>query len=392
MVAMQDNDFPQRGPGYLNIPDADPSLRQSGMSWVAHDIEILENGRPVPGQQLVAVLASLPSDRSFATFDQALAHVLGPKLTAETEIVWQQAMLDLLFEYPIQSDSSQFALSTKLARLGNRARTLLRFELPDGSVRVFDYHGNPGRVSLDPGWLETARNFVRIGFNHILDRADHLFFLACLVIPVRRLRPLIATVIAFVVGHLVTIFASTFYLQPETLWFPSFVETFFAAAVLYMAGQNMLGGAAKRRWLLAFVVGLVLGFGYSLDVRDSLQFAGRHLELALLALNAGVALAQLLVVMTLAAVLWLLYTQLIARRVGAILLSAFVAHAAWHWVLERGGRLWQYNIRGTLPAFTGLWDVSLRWVPLMLVVVTLAWVMSMVFAKLEPRGPEGSSS
>jgi hypothetical protein len=393
MVAMQDVDFPQRGPGYLNIPDADPSLRQAGMNWIANDMRILENGIPLQGQRLVAVMASLPSDRSFATFDQALAHVLGPQLPAETEIVWQQALLDLLFEYPIQSAASQFSLSTRLARLGMRTRTILRFELPDGTIRAFDYHGNPGEISLDPGPLESARRFLRVGFNHILDGADHLFFLACLVIPVRRLRPLIAIVLAFTLAHLVALFASTFYLQPDVLWFPSFVETFVAAAVLFMAGENLLGAAGRRRWLLAFVVGLVHGFGLSFDLRDSLQFAGRHLEVSLVALDVGVALAQLLVVGVLLGVLWLLYTQLIAQRVGAILLSAFVAHAAWHWVLERGGRLWLYDIRGSLPALsTSLQGTPARWGGLMLVVGILAWLMSVVYSRMEQGGGTERSS
>jgi hypothetical protein len=391
MVVMQDNDFPLRGPGYLNIPDADPSLRQAAMSWIANDIQVLENGVPLQGQRLAAVLVSLPSDRSLATFDQARAHVLGPKLPPETEIVWQQAMVDLLFEYPIASASSQFALSTRLARLGNRTRTILRFELPDGTVRAFDYHGNPGRVSLDPGRLETARHFLGIGFNRIVDSADHLFFLACLVIPVRRLRPLIATVLAFTLAQLVALFATTFYLQPEALWLPAFVETFVAGAVLYMASENLLGAAARRRWLLAFVVGLVHGLGQSLALRDTLQFAGRHVDVSLLAVDLGAGLAQLMVVCGLFGILRLLYSQLIAQRIGVILLSAFAAHAAWHWVLERGSRLLAYNIRATLPALDA--GISMRWGGLTLVVAMLAWLMSMVYAKMaQGGGTERSSS
>src|SRR5262245_61515792 len=148
LVALQDVDFPQRGPGYLNIPDADPTLRQAVMGWIAHAIDLYDNDRRLEGQQLTAVMASFPSDRSFADFDQALAHVLGPRLPDDTEIVWQQVVLDALFEYPIQSDRSDFSIEARLARLGQQTRTALRVELPNGTVRTFDYRGNPGLVRL----------------------------------------------------------------------------------------------------------------------------------------------------------------------------------------------------------------------------------------------------
>ena len=53
------------------------------------------------------------------------------------------------------------------------------------------------------------------GFWHILDGTDHLLFLACLVIPVRRLRPLVVIVTAFTVAHSITLFASAFGFAPD---------------------------------------------------------------------------------------------------------------------------------------------------------------------------------
>ncbi len=120
------------------------------MSGWPTSCDVYENDVRLEGRQLVAVMASLPSDRSFASYDEALAHVLGPRLPDSTEIVWQQTMLDMLFEYPIQSDRSQFSIDPTLARLGFRTQTVLRFVLPDGTVRAFDYRGNPGLVRLDP--------------------------------------------------------------------------------------------------------------------------------------------------------------------------------------------------------------------------------------------------
>src|SRR6266536_2398469 len=119
-------------------------------------------------------------------------------------------MLDVLFEYPIQSDRSRFSIRLKLDRLGIRTLTVLRFLPPGGAVRAFEFLGDPGVVGLDPRWHQAALHFVRLGFEHILDGVDHLLFLFCLVIPFRRFRPLVAVVTSFTVAHSITLIASAY--------------------------------------------------------------------------------------------------------------------------------------------------------------------------------------
>ena len=384
LASMQDIIFPQRGPGYLDIPAADSALRQGAMLWMSDDLEVYEDGERLPGQELVAVRASIPSDRSFATYDQAMAHVLGPRLPDRTDIVWQQAMLDALFEYPIRSDQSEFAIDPTLARLGLRTRTVLRFVLPDGTVRAFDYRGNPGLVRLDPRWHQAALRFVNLGFEHILDGIDHLLFLACLVIPFRRIRPLIAIVTSFTIAHSVTLIASAFDFAPDGLWFPPLVETLIAISIVYMALENIIGARLKKRWLLAFGFGLVHGFGFSFALRETLQFAGGHLLTSLLSFNVGVELGQLLVILVLVPGLAVLFRFAVAERVGTIILSALVAHTAWHWMTERGGELLQFQFQPRLPAFDlTLLASAMRWGMLVLILALLVWLMSMVFPRLE---------
>src|SRR6266536_6301547 len=113
-------------------------------------------------------------------------------------------MLDVLFEYPIQSDRSKFSIRPKLARLGIRTLTVLRFMPPGGAVRAFEFQGDPGLVRLDPRWHQAALQFVRLGFFHILEGTDHLLFLFCLIIPFRKFRALVAIVTSFTVAHSIT--------------------------------------------------------------------------------------------------------------------------------------------------------------------------------------------
>jgi len=154
-------------------------------------IEIHEGEARLGYPKLVHSRVTLPSDRSFGSYEEALAHLKGPRLPDSMELFWNQQLLDVLFEYPIRSERSDFSIRPGLERLGLRVTIVLRFLPPGGAVRAFEYHGDPGLVRLDPRWHQAALQFVKLGFIHILEGADHLLFLLCLVIPLRRLWPLV---------------------------------------------------------------------------------------------------------------------------------------------------------------------------------------------------------
>ena len=238
---------------------------------------------------------SLPSDRSFRSFDSALAAVTSPALPEGTDLIWNQALFDVLYEYDITSDRSDFSIDTDLVRLGLRVVTVIRFLPPDGSVRAFEFVGDPGPVRLDPRWYQSAFQFVRLGFDHILDGIDHLLFIFCLVIPFRRFGQLVVIVTAFTIAHSITLMVSAFGLGPNALWFPPLIEMLIAVSILYMALENIVGAVLRRRWVIAFAFGLVHGFGFSFALGETLQFAGSHLVTSLVAFNVGVELGQILV-------------------------------------------------------------------------------------------------
>ena len=375
LTAMQDFEFPLLGPGYLDMARADATLRDAAMQWIGEELELFENGTRLEGQQLVAVLASIPSDKSFATYEGALAHVTGPRLPDETQLYWQQALLDLLFEYPIESDQSDFSIRPGLERLALRVVTVLRFLPPGGAVRAFQYNGDMGLVRLDPRWHQAALRFVQLGFFHILDGIDHLLFLLCLVIPFRRLKPLVVIVTAFTVAHSITLVASAFGLAPDTLWFPPLVETLIATSIVYMALENIVGKIGlHRRWAITLGFGLIHGFGFSFALRETLQFAGSHMLMSLLSFNVGVELGQLLVLVLMIPLLEALFRYGIAERMGTIILSALVAHTGWHWMAARGGALIQYQFRW--PAFDrALLMNVLGWLLLISILSGAGWLV-----------------
>ena len=382
LKTMRDVEFPERGQGYLDFDHVDPLLREAATLWISDFIEVYEGDARLPKPRVVDTHLSLQSDPSFASYDQALAHVTGSKLTNSTAVFWDQSMLDVLFEYPIQSENSHFSIHPALGRLAARVVIALRFLPPGGAVRAFEFLGDPGLVRLDPRWFQASAQFVKLGFLHILDGTDHLLFLFCLVIPFRRFRALIPVVTSFTIAHSITLIASAYNLAPDALWFPPLIETLIAMSIVYMALENIVGGATvQRRWMITFAFGLVHGFGFSFALRQTMQFAGSHLLASLLSFNVGVELGQLLVLALIIPALEILFRRVVAERMGTIILSAIVAHTAWHWMIDRYQVLSQYQIR--MPALEAApLAKTLRLLMLIVIAAGLVWL---VFGLIWPR-------
>ena len=343
MAALVEVEFPLRGQNYLDTAKADEALRGAAKLYVTDAITLYENDAPLPKPRLVAVRLSLPSDKSFTSFESARAHVESPPLAGDLDLVWNQQFLDVLFEYSIQSDRSDFAAWFRVGWFGRAVATALRFMPPGGETRAFEFHGDPGTISLDPRWHQAALRFVVSGFWHILEGTDHLLFLFCLVIPFRRLRPLVIIVTSFTVAHSISLIASAFGFVPDALWFPPLIETLIAVTIVTMALENIVyaatgkdaRGEISRRWIVAFAFGIIHGFGFSFALRETLQFAGEHLVTSLLAFNIGVEIGQIAVLLALIPALALLFKYVMPEKIGIIILSALVVHTGWHWMLER---------------------------------------------------------
>ncbi|HEX4643052.1 MAG TPA: HupE/UreJ family protein, partial [Candidatus Acidoferrales bacterium] len=114
---------------------------------------------------------------------------------------------------------------------------------------------------------------------------------------------------------------------------------------------------------------------------QTMQFAGSHLLASLLSFNVGVELGQLLVLALLIPALELAFRYVVAERMGTIILSAIVAHTAWHWMIDRYAVLRQYPIQW--PAMEAApMAKALRLLMLIVIAAGLVWL---VFGLLWPR-------
>ena len=389
--SLRDLDIPTYTTGFLDFTRVDRALNDATNLWIRDYVELYENGKRLATPVTRALRVSLPADRSFDAYDTALANIVsGPRLGQDTQIYWEQGMLDVALDYAITSEQSDFSVRPGLSRLGLQVNVVLRFQQPGKTERAFDVHADTGIVHLDPRWHQAFYLFAREGFFHILGGIDHLLFLLCLVIPFRKLRGLVVVVTSFTIAHSVTLIASAYGMAPDGLWFAPLIETLIAVSILYMAFENIIGAKLERRWMMTFAFGLIHGFGFSFLLRERLQFAGEHLVASLLAFNVGVEIGQLFVLVLAVPLLALTFRYVVAERMGTILLSALVAHTAWHWATERGSVLIGYR----WPEFTRV-DVS-QLVRLAMVIVGagfVMWLLSLWIGKKSgASGASGASS
>jgi hypothetical protein len=379
LAAMIEVEFPTRSPGYLDLARADEALRAAA-KLLADSATVYENDAPLAPPQIAQARVSLASDRSFGTYEQARAHLDAPRLPDDSELYWNQQLLDVLLVHHIASERSQFALRQRLERLGINVSTALRFVSPDGAVRSFAFHGDPGLIRLDPSIGQAVRGFLVSGFWSMLQGGDHLLFLLCLVMPFRRLRPLVIIATAFTLGHSLALAGSAFDFVPDGLWFAPLVETLTAATIVYMALANIVyaaqrldaGSELERRWVLAFAFGIAHGFGLSFALQDLLQLAGDHLTAARLGFNLGIEAGVVAALLVLVPVLGLSFRLVVAERLGIIIVSALATRTAWQWLLERWDALAKFPYPKLDAAFLAS---AMRGAMAMLIIAGAVWLV-----------------
>ena len=198
-----------------------------------------------------------------------------------------------------------------------------------------------------PSAWETLRQYVVEGVWHIWMGYDHILFLLSLLLPAvlvragkqwepapslkRSLVEVLKVVTAFTLAHSVT-------LTLAALGFVSlpsrFVESTIAASIIFAALNNIRGGIEKKRWVMAFVFGLVHGFGFASALAD-LGLPQGALALALVGFNLGVELGQMAIVVAFVPVTFWLRTTVLYRRWFMPYGSGVIAVVALYWFLQR---------------------------------------------------------
>jgi len=334
LSSMKEVEFPLLNNLYLDIPRIKPALLQAAELWFVDNLKIVQGHQSLNPVSVRSARISLPSDRSFVNYEQALLHVRSENWDLPSQLVWNQQYLDLELQVNAKYDNSNIEIDFGLERLAQRVAIDLRFQLLDAEERAFEFNAREGAVLLNPSAWQASWRFIQMGFKHILSGTDHLLFIACLILTATQWLSLVGVITSFTVAHSLTLIAAAMGYAPSGLWFMPWVELAISFSILYMALENIWRAEVHRRWLVCTLFGLIHGFGFSFALHESMQFAGTHHVLSLLSFNLGVEAGQLLVLLLGVPVAMWLATKAYAR-ILTIVLSALIAHLAWHWMEER---------------------------------------------------------
>ena len=221
---------------------------------------------------------------------------------------------------------------------------LVRFDFADGASEARRLTaGEPSfTVPTQPNRLEVVRTYFLLGVEHILFGIDHLLFVLALLLLVKGVRRVAATITAFTLAHSIT-------LAGATLGFVNIpgppIEAAIALSIVLVASEIMRsrqgepGLTERYPWVVAFTFGLLHGFGFA-GALSEIGLPQNAVPSALLFFNVGVEIGQLLFVASVFAIIALAcqITQRINRR-RPTWASAIPPYAigslAVFWVIQR---------------------------------------------------------
>ena len=210
---------------------------------------------------------------------------------------------------------------------------------PDNPTQTFAI-GTPNR-------LEEFKEYVAEGIWHIWIGFDHILFLISLLLPAvlsysaknwqakesfkTTFFDVLKVVTAFTIAHSITLTIAT--LQLVTL--PSrWVEATIAASVILAALNNLFPFILKRRWLVAFIFGLIHGFGFAAVLAD-LGLQQGALMVALLGFNVGVEVGQIGILCVFIPLAYAMRRSWFYKNIIFYGGSAIIAIVASVWLIER---------------------------------------------------------
>ncbi len=223
---------------------------------------------------------------------------------------------------------------------------LVRITRRDGgtqSTRVLPK--SPSFVVEDsPRPLSVAQTYLVLGVEHIGLGIDHLLFVLGLLLVVgRRRRVLVKTITAFTVAHSITLALATLgfvHVPGAPVEAVISLSIMFVAAEALHARAGQPGLTARSPWVVAFVFGLLHGFGFA-GALTQVGLPQTAIPVALVLFNLGVELGQLafVAVMLGLAALLLRWRERWPAWVEALPPYAIGGCAAY-WTLQRVVSFW----------------------------------------------------
>jgi hydrogenase/urease accessory protein HupE len=198
----------------------------------------------------------------------------------------------------------------------------------------------PARQSIG----SVAGEYLALGVEHILLGIDHLLFVLALLLSTQGGWRLVKAITAFTIAHTLTLALAAlgFVHVPQAP-----VEAVIALSIVFVAGEILRsrnasrvarrgdGLIARAPWVVAFVFGLLHGFGFAGALAET-GLPEHAIPVALFFFNVGVEAGQLLFVLAVLASMTLLQRVRFPRWVQLVPPYA-IGSVAMFWVIQRVG-------------------------------------------------------
>ena len=198
---------------------------------------------------------------------------------------------------------------------------LARIEYRDGTKQIARLTPEKPTLLVASGQsgLEVAETYFLLGVDHILTGFDHLLFVLALMLLIHDRWMLVKTVTAFTIAHSITLAGATLgYISlPQKP-----VEATIALSIAFVASELVKARSGERKlsedypWIVAFVFGLLHGFGFAGALKET-GLPQTDISLALLTFNLGVEAGQLMFIAA----------ALVVFRAASILVTVPIAPA-----------------------------------------------------------------
>jgi hydrogenase/urease accessory protein HupE len=305
-------------PGYLELNTTDGSIYS--VKWKV----------PMKGDMVLSLNPVLPDTCSERTPPSSMQSG-GAMITR-----WSLLCSDGVFGKNIRIDGLENTMTDVLVRLVHQDGFTQMMRLTPGETSF--------EIAAEPSSLDVIMVYTGLGIEHILIGVDHLLFVFALLLIVTGLRRLIGTITAFTLAHSITLAAATLgYVHvPQAP-----VEAVIALSILFLATeiihnrQGRPGLANRFPWLVAFIFGLLHGFGFAGALAE-IGLPEQSIPLALLFFNVGVELGQLIFVAAVVGAGWALKRVVWQKALtgGEVVASYVIGGTSAFWVIERTYSFW----------------------------------------------------
>lgn len=233
----------------------------------------------------------------------------------------------------LEIDPTSRIFVTTRAGEANRTFVLGAEDEPAPAAEARENTAANGRASLVSYFTE--------GVSHLFGGPDHMLFLLVLIVPaiyagggargvaLAALLP----ITGFTLGHALTLTsAASGLIRPPA----QIVEVMIAVTILLAAIDNVRKFIPGPRSIVAFVFGLIHGFGFA-SALGALEVSGWQMAIALLGFNLGIEAGQAILALAVAPLLFLVREPARRFQIMPLGVSVLAGAMAVFWIAERTG-------------------------------------------------------